>query len=92
MNGDEIDDVELPVNPFLPENLWPETGSSRVMVDLAAVSDRGLVRENNEDHYLVLRFSRSMEFLFTNLPADERAARADEVGYGFAVADGMGGR
>ena len=28
-----------------PAALWPETGSSRVVVDVAAVSDRGLVRD-----------------------------------------------
>jgi protein phosphatase len=93
MNGDMIDeDAELPVPGAPPETGWPETGSSRVVVDLAAVSDRGLVREENEDHYLVMRISRSMETLLTNLLAEHEAARADEVGYGFVVADGMGGR
>lgn len=91
MNGGESDDAELPMAIFLPENLWQETGSSRVSVDMAAVSDRGLVRENNEDHYLLMRFRRSMEVLFTNLQGDEGAGRADEVGYGFVVADGLGG-
>jgi protein phosphatase len=93
MTSDESDDdtEELPVAPVQPEDLWPETGSSRVVVDLAAVSDRGLVRESNQDHYLVLRFRRSMERLLTNLQADQLPARADEVGYGFVVADGMGG-
>jgi protein phosphatase len=93
MNGDKSDeDTEvLQVAPVLPEALWSETGSSRVVVDLAAVSDRGLVRESNQDHYLVVRFRRSMERLLTNLQADQVRARADEVGYGFVVADGMGG-
>jgi protein phosphatase len=61
------------------------------MVDLAAVSDRGPVRETNQDHYLVVRITRSMERLLTNLPAGQVSARADEVAYGFVVADGMGG-
>ena len=93
MNSDKSDEdtEELPVAPVPHEGLGPETGSSRVVVDLAAVSDRGLVRENNQDHYLVLRFRRSMERLLTNLLADQVPARAEEVGYGFVVADGMGG-
>ena len=93
MNSDKSDEdtEELPVAPVPHEGLGPETGSSRVVVDLAAVSDRGLVRENNQDHYLVLRFRRSMERLLTNLLAEHVPARADEVGYGFVVADGMGG-
>jgi protein phosphatase len=93
MNSDKSDDdiEELQVASVPHEGFWLETGSSRVVVDLAAVSDRGLVRENNQDHYLVMRFSRSMERLLTNLPADQVPARAEEVGYGFVVADGMGG-
>jgi protein phosphatase len=73
-----------------PEAIWPETGSSRVEVDLAAISDVGLVRENNQDCYLVVRIRRSMERLLTNLPTDQTAAGAEEVGYGFVVADGLG--
>jgi protein phosphatase len=93
MNSDKSDKdtKELRVAPVQPEALWPETGSSQVVVDLAAVSDRGLVRENNQDHYLVVRVTRSMEKLLTNLLVDRVPARAAEVGYGFVVADGMGG-
>jgi protein phosphatase len=92
MSSDKKGDTEeLHVAPVPPSALWPETGSSRVVVDLAAVSDRGLVRENNEDHYLVTRIRRSIERLLTNLPEEQVPARADEVGYGFVVADGMGG-
>src|SRR6516164_4031762 len=93
MNSDkcDADTEELPATPVPPEALWPESGSSRVVVDLAAVSDRGLVRENNQDCYLVVRIRRSMERLLTNLLADQVPARAEEIGYGFFVADGMGG-
>jgi protein phosphatase len=93
MNSDKSDEdtEERQVAPVQPEELWPDTGSSRVVVDLAAVSDRGLVRENNQDHYLVMRFSRTMEILLTNLRTDQVPARAEEVGYGFVVADGLGG-
>ena len=93
MNSDKCDGEieEFPAAPVPHEGLWPETASSRVVVDLGAVSDRGLVRENNQDHYLVMRFRRSMERLLTNLLADPVPAQAEEVGYGFVVADGMGG-
>jgi protein phosphatase len=93
MNSDNCDGEleEYPAAPVPHEDLWPETGWSRAVVDLAAVSDRGLVRENNQDHFLVLRFRRSMETLLTNLLAEQVPARADEVGYGFVVTDGMGG-
>ena len=93
MNSAKSDEdiEEWQVAPVQPEALWPETGSSRVVVDLAAVSDRGLVRDNNQDCYLVVRIRRSMERLLTNLLADQVPAQAEEVGYGFVVADGMGG-
>src|SRR5262245_40298776 len=92
MSSDERDDSTVFHAPPVPAGVpWPETGSSRVEVDLAAVSHPGLVRENNQDHCLVVRFGRSLETLHTNLPADLVPARAEEVGYGLAVADGMGG-
>jgi hypothetical protein len=88
-SDDCIRDSKVAQDP--PEIPWLETGSSRVVVDLAVVSDRGLVRENNQDHFLVVRVTRSMERLLTNLREDHVPVRADEVGYGFVVADGMGG-
>jgi protein phosphatase len=93
MNRDKSDDdtVEFPAAPVPPDVLWPETGSSQVKVELAAVSDRGLVRENNQDHYLVVRIGRRLETLLTNLQATQVPARAEEVAYGLVVADGMGG-
>jgi protein phosphatase len=93
MNRDmsEDDTVEFRAAPVPPDALWPETGSTQVKVDLAAVSDRGLVRENNQDHYLVVRIGRWLETLLTNLPAAQVPARAEEVAYGLVVADGMGG-
>jgi protein phosphatase len=93
MNADNSggDMVEMPAAGPLPHGLWPDTGSARVQVDLAAATHRGHVRSANEDHYLVLRGGRSLETLFTSLPAGQVPARADEVGYGLLVADGIGG-
>jgi protein phosphatase len=84
----EVDTVELPVSSML----WPQTGSARVEVDLAALTHQGLVRSHNQDHYLVVRFGRTLEALLTSLPAGEVPARSEEVGYGLLVADGIGGR
>jgi protein phosphatase len=93
MNSNTSDDdtVDLRAAPVPPDALWPETSSSKVEVDLAAVSDRGLVRENNQDHYLVVRIRRSLETLLTNLQAAQVPAQAEEIAYGLVVADGMGG-
>lgn len=87
--GDK-DTAELPV----PRRDMDAPGppSATVEVDLAAMSHAGKVRTNNEDHYLVVRFGRWMNALFTNLPEGGVPTRNEEVGYGMAVADGMGGR
>ncbi len=65
--------------------------SSLVQVDLGALSHPGKVRPNNEDHFLVARFDRSMNALLTNLPAGHIPDRYGETAYGILVADGMGG-
>jgi serine/threonine protein phosphatase PrpC len=65
--------------------------STRVQVDLAALSHPGKVRENNEDHFLVSRAERLMETVITNLPNNLIPPCFAEVGYGMLVADGMGG-
>jgi serine/threonine protein phosphatase PrpC len=57
----------------------------------AARSHPGLVRSNNEDVYLVVRYGRYLQALATNLPAGDAPERSDTYGYGFLVADGVGG-
>jgi len=69
----------------------PGVTSAAVQVDLAARSHAGRVRPNNEDHFLVVRFDRALQTLLTNLPEGLVPPRAEEVGYGMVVADGMGG-
>jgi protein phosphatase len=81
---------------FLPEldataNLPAGHASADIKVDLAASTHQGLVRANNEDHYLVLRVRRALHTLLTNLPAGSLQSEYDEIGYGMVVADGMGG-
>jgi protein phosphatase len=85
----DTDDFKLLPQPIPTER--PAEYSSRVQVDLAARSDIGKVRPNNEDHYLVARFGRFLERLLTNLPERDLPNRSDEIGYGMIVADGMGG-
>src|SRR5215203_6353231 len=70
-------------------NLKP--ASADVKVEIAAASHRGHVRENNEDHYLAVRFQRSLETLCTNVEEGVLEPSFEEIGYGMLVADGMGG-
>src|SRR5262249_18651327 len=74
-----------------PEAQAPPGSSALVQVDLAALSHPGHIRSKNEDHYLVVRFGRSLQTLLTNLPEDSIPERVEEVGYGMVVADGIGG-
>jgi protein phosphatase len=61
------------------------------LVDIAAQSHQGRVRKANEDHYLVMRFGRTLETLLTSLPPEQVPVRAEEAAYGMLVADGVGG-
>lgn len=91
MSIDELaDTAEHPVVPSaqVPP---PEPVSSRAKVKLGAASHVGLVRENNEDCYIVGRVERSFHTISTNLPAGSGPDRFDEVSYGMVVADGLGG-
>ncbi|HTO76552.1 MAG TPA: protein phosphatase 2C domain-containing protein [Thermoanaerobaculia bacterium] len=72
--------------------LSPAGASTLVEVDLAALTDRGKVRDNNEDHYIVARFDRAMRTLLTNLPKGQVPASYAETVYGLLVADGVGGQ
>ena len=61
-------------------------------IDAFGLTDRGLVREGNEDHFLIARVSKSIEVLQTSLAADQVTHDlAGAVGYLLAVADGVGG-
>lgn len=72
-------------------NNFTTAGSNDGRIEIAAASHAGLVRENNEDHYLVIRFHRTLENVLTNIPEAMLEKAFDVTGYGLLVADGMGG-
>jgi len=80
---------ELPfsVDPVQP----PRPFSSLVAIDFGAMTHAGNVRPNNEDAYIIYRSGRYWEKVKTSLEAGELPERSDEMGYGMAIADGMGG-
>jgi protein phosphatase len=55
-----------------------------------AASHVGKVRQNNEDHYAVVKRRRVNEALLTNLSPDDLVL-TDDSAFGMVVADGMGG-
>lgn len=92
MSNQEIGDHDTaefePQCADLPPHRIP---TGRVKVDLAAQSHQGHVRDSNEDHYLAVRITRSLETVLTNLAEGVLPIRFDETAYGMLVADGMGG-
>lgn len=79
-------------SPSVPKQLpKDEIQSTRVEVDIGALSHRGLVRPDNEDHFLVVRLDRTMRPLMTSLPPGQIPDQYGETAYGLVVADGMGG-
>ncbi|WP_158633492.1 PP2C family protein-serine/threonine phosphatase [Tautonia sociabilis] len=69
----------------------PTASGPRVQVRAAARSHVGRVRRNNEDHYLIARIRRQLEIASTNLDPYLIPPLREEIGYIFAIADGMGG-
>src|SRR4051812_3468708 len=83
------DTAELPAaDDLLAKHFGPSPPPVHVAV--GAASHPGLVRANNEDHYLVVERRRTRTVLLTNLP-DGSLRPADDAAYVLAVADGMGG-
>lgn len=80
------------VIPSIRGKYRPLAQSQVVDVELAGLSHTGLVRLNNEDHFLTCRFGRSLEMVQGNVQTLPPGERFDERGYGMAVADGMGGQ
>jgi protein phosphatase len=77
-NGGESDRLPAPL-------------SSRIDVDLFALSHQGHVREQNEDHYLVVRNGRYLDTVFSNVSENRAGYRFEDAAYGLIVADGVGG-
>ena len=61
-----------------------------VRAEFGARSHRGRVREQNDDHYLILGLRRRADTLMTSLASVDLPAGIDEHAYAAAVADGIG--
>jgi PPM family protein phosphatase len=80
------------------DSFTPELAAAKFFVrpagDLAyefgAASHVGLHRSENQDHYIVVRRTRTQQLLLTNVPTEMLTLPTDEA-FGMAVADGMGG-
>jgi protein phosphatase len=77
----ETSDVETSGRP---------SGSHRLRVYSFGLTDRGRVRETNEDQFLIAHLAKMLQVQDSSLPQPEVQVSRDQ-GYLFVVADGMGG-
>jgi protein phosphatase len=85
------DTAEYPSPAARPDTAEHAALTSGVRVDVAGLSHTGKVRPNNEDNFLVVRFGRFLQTVLSSLPDGDVSLEYGRVGYGIAVADGMGG-
>jgi protein phosphatase len=62
-----------------------------VRADVGGRTHEGLVRPTNEDNFHALRFGRYLQTISSSLPAPHTLEEFAQFGYGFCVADGVGG-
>ena len=70
----------------------PAPSTTAVRIDVAGLSDKGKVRDENQDHFLVVRAGRYAETVVTSLPSGQIPERSEDRGLLMMVADGMGGQ
>lgn len=64
----------------------------RVAIDSFGITDKGKVRESNQDNFLIVDIRRSVDIRHSSLSPEALANRFGEVdGHLFVVADGVGG-
>jgi serine/threonine protein phosphatase PrpC len=64
---------------------------SPARADICARSHTGLVRENNEDAYILYRIGRWLEPIDSNLDAERLPPRSEDTAHLMLLADGVGG-
>jgi protein phosphatase len=78
------------VSPALAAAKYFVAHAEELAYEFGAASHAGLRRRENQDHYIILRRTRTQQLLLSNVPTEELVLPTDEA-FGMAVADGMGG-
>ena len=69
----------------------PPPATAPLRVDIGALTDRGQVRQTNEDAFIVFRIGRFLERVMSNIPEAELPSHTEDSGHLLVVADGLGG-
>lgn len=73
------------------DEVWPPKPLEIVQVDAFGMTDRGKVREDNQDHFYIGQIGRFSRIVATSLPPGELPERMEQANHVAVVADGMGG-
>ena len=88
MSGESLADTVPDLRPPHPEATSPYRPYS---VDMGGRTHVGHVRTNNEDNFHIMRFGRYLQTIASSLPDARTLEEYETVGYGYCVADGLGG-
>ena len=89
--ADELRDKSLTVKSTSAEPADASNQAVVVRVETNGLSDRGLRRAGNEDHFLIAQIDRTWRTLQTNMPPDTFPSSVTDSVTVQIVADGMGG-
>jgi PPM family protein phosphatase len=75
----------------MTEGASMKPASRPVQVAFGSGSHIGKVRQENQDHFAVVRIARTLDVVGSNLREGDLTEHVEDVAYGMVVADGMGG-
>ncbi len=90
ISAHDSDTADYPFRVDSADRLFADASQPPVEVAIGGLSHCGKVRANNQDHFAVVRRTRSSDVMLSNIPLDD-LQRIEEYAYALIVADGMGG-
>ena len=89
-DASDADTADFPIQKTSADRLSADDRQQPLHVVVGALSHCGKVRSNNQDHFAVVRRTRTSDVLLSNIPLHD-LQRIEEHAHALIVADGMGG-